>query len=421
MSVDGNIVSGSSWIMAGFVTQAVTGLAFWVIAARTYGTDEVGTAAALFASVQFINYAMNLGLQEMLSRHHLVDRRTHGALWAIAVSAAVVASMVGGALYLFLVDPTGIDELEEFGFATIVFGLLCAGNALALLVDVACTVARRWRIVTLRMAATGLIRLPLALLPAPNPVAVRLLLANAGPIALSGLIGAVLVPGLSSTSFGPRFDATLWPAVRYAAVNYLSQLAHLAPQFLLPVIVLVNVSPTANAEFFIAWTFTMLVWVLPFTISRVLLAEAGHEDTSLNEEARKALVLAVGVATLAFGVGLIGRPLISWVFGVRYDGTLDLLPPLLAGAIPAAVATVLLGLARARDDARAAVAIPLVLASTTIGLALGWVPDDGASGAAWAWLFGNSAAALVAVVLVARRPAVAAITRVHERASAAPR
>ncbi len=252
MSVDGNIVSGSSWIMAGFVIQAVTGLAFWVIAARTYGTDEVGTAAALFASVQFINYAMNLGLQEMLSRHHLVDRRTHGALWAIAVSAAVVASMVGGALYLFLVDPTGIDELEEFGFATIVFGLLCAGNALALLVDVACTVARRWRIVTLRMAATGLIRLPLALLPAPNPVAVRLLLANAGPIALSGLIGTVLVPGLSSTSFGPRFDATLWPAVRYAAVNYLSQLAHLAPQFLLPVIVLVNVSPTANAEFFIA-------------------------------------------------------------------------------------------------------------------------------------------------------------------------
>ena len=242
MSVDGNIVSGSSWIMAGFVTQAVTGLAFWVIAARTYGTDEVGTAAALFASVQFINYAMNLGLQEMLSRHHLVDRRTHGALWAIAVSAAVVASMVGGALYLFLVDPTGIDELEEFGFATIVFGLLCAGNALALLVDVACTVARRWRIVTLRMAATGLIRLPLALLPAPNPVAVRLLLANAGPIALSGLIGAVLVPGLSSTSFGPRFDATLWPAVRYAAVNYFSQLAHLAPQFLLPVICLLYTS-----------------------------------------------------------------------------------------------------------------------------------------------------------------------------------
>jgi hypothetical protein len=289
------------------------------------------------------------------------------------------------------VDPTGVDDLERFGQAGLVFGILCAGTALALLVDVACTVARRWRVVAARMVSTGVVRLPLVLIPFVDPVPVRLLLANAGPIALSGLVGAALVPRLTATTFRPRFDASLRIALRYAGVNYLSQLAYLAPQFVLPVVVLVNVTPDANAAFFIAWTFTMLVWVLPFTISRVLLSEAGHEDVRLADETRRAMVLAVGLATAAFLVGIAVRPLIGWLFGARYDDILVLLPPLLAGGIPAAVA------------------IPLVLAGTTLGLAVWAVPDQGTTAAAWAWLIGNSAAAAIAVVLVVPRAVTAGV------------
>lgn len=239
----------------------------------------------------------------------------------------------------------------------------------------------------------------------------RLLLANAGPIALSGLVGATLVPRLTGTPFRPRFEASLGPAVRYAAVNYLSQLAYLAPQFVLPVIVLINVTPDDNAAFFIAWTFTMLVWVLPFTISRVLLSEAGHEDVRLADETRRAMVLAVGLAVAALAVGLAARPLIGWLFGARYDDTLVLLPLLLAGGIPATVSTVLLGFAHARDNHVASVAIPLVLAVTTLGLAVWSVPEQGTTAVAWAWLIGNSAAAATAVALVVPRAVATGLLR----------
>ena len=199
--------------------------------------------------------------------------------------------------------------------------------------------------------------------------------------------------------------------MRYTVVSYASQLAYLAPQFVVPVIVLTNVSPSQNANFFIAWTFTMLMWVLPFTISRVLLTESGHDDVSLVDETRRAVLFAVGLATAALLAGLAARPLILWMFGPLYEDTLHYLPLLLAGGVPAAVTTVLLGFARARDDTPASVAIPLVLAVTTVGIALATVPDHGADGATWAWFIGNSAAALVAVALVVPRRTAGRILR----------
>ena len=411
--LQGRVITGSSWIMAGFVVQAITGLAFWVTAAHAYGADQVGIAAGLFASMQFVIYATALGLQEMLSRHHLLNRRTGGSLLVLAVAAATLASLFGAAAYLALVDPPGTDDLGRFGHPLWVFGLICAGNAMALIVDVELTVARLWRLVFARLTVTGLVRIPLALIPFVDPVSVRLLLANAGPLALSGLIGILLIPRLADLRIRPRFSNELIPAIHYAAVNYASQLANLAPQFVLPVVVLVNVSPAENANFFIAWTFTMVVWVLPFTISRVLLTEAGHEGVSLAEETRRAMLYALGLVAAAMVAGFVGRPAIPLVFGDRYEDTLTLLPLLLAGCLPAAVSTVLLGHARARDDHRASVAIPLVLATTTVGLALVLVGDHGASGVTWAWFIGNSLAALVAVALVAPRPAVAFVGRLH--------
>lgn len=405
----GRVITGSSWIMAGYVVQALTGVAFWVTAAHAYRVSQVGIAAALFASMQFVIYITALGLQEALSRHHSLNRRSGGALLVLAVGATTVVSMLGAAAYLALADPSGTEDLARFGLPTLVFGLLCAGNALALIVDVELTVARRWRLVFARLAVTGVVRVPFALVPFVDPVSVRLLLANAGPLALSGFIGIALVPGLTGLRIRPRISAAITPAIRYAAVNYASQLANLAPQFVLPVIVLLNVSPAQNASFFIAWTFTMLVWVLPFTISRVLLTEAGHEGVSLAEETRRAMLYAVGLVTAVLIAGLLGRPIILGVFGDRYEQTLTLLPLLLAGGVPAAVSTVLLGLARARDDHGPSVAIPLVLAMTTVGIAVVRVPDTGAIGAAWAWFIGNSTAALVAVALVAPRPAAALV------------
>ena len=55
--------------MMGFLAQAVTGVGFWVLAARVYSQVDVGVASGLFTSLQFINYATALGLQELLSRY----------------------------------------------------------------------------------------------------------------------------------------------------------------------------------------------------------------------------------------------------------------------------------------------------------------------------------------------------------------
>ena len=73
------------------------------------------------------------------------------------------------------------------------------------------------------------------------------------------------------------------------------------------------------------------------------------------------------------------------------------------GGIPWAISAVALAEARVRHDHRAAIAVSVVLATTTVLTAITWVPTHGVDGAVAAWLAGTTASALVAGVLHVRR------------------
>ena len=68
--------------------------------------------------------------------------------------------------------------------------------------------------------------------------------------------------------------------LRYSAVNYVSTLAYQAPQFVLPVIVLLTVDPDRNAAFYVAWGITSIAFYVPMAIGQALLAEGGKDGSA---------------------------------------------------------------------------------------------------------------------------------------------
>lgn len=391
-------------LVAGAAVQAVTGSLFWLIAARTGTSDEVGHASALFTSVMFVNYLVGLGLPVAMARYAPDRSRSSDVIFTWGLVATVVSSMVGTVLYLRVVSPPAADVLTSGGWlpGATLFWVMVLGSAASMLVDVRLMTARRWNLVLARMIVVGVVRIPLLAVPVPETGReLWLFLLAAGPTALSGLLGVPLLRPL----VGARLRLTPMPATaraagRYSLVNWLSTLAYGAPYFALPVIVLVHVPASTNASFYVAWSITQVAFYVPSAIGQALLAEGGKDGAHVRSQVRLALGLAVALMAAASVGALAGRSLVVAVYGEDYREAARILPTLMAAGVPWAITSLFLTEVRVHQRHVATVAITAALTVTILVPALLTVPGSGVDGAMWSWLAGNLIAAAVAVAAV---------------------
>jgi O-antigen/teichoic acid export membrane protein len=164
--------------------------------------------------------------------------------------------------------------------------------------------------------------------------------------------------------------------------------------------VLVNVPAELNASFYVAWSVTMIAFLVPATIGQVLLVEASRARNRWAH-IRTAGGLSLGVMGLASLAGWARPDVITSLFGSGYRPAAQVLPRLLAAGIPWAITSVALADARVRGDSRGTLAITLMLAFGVLVPATLLVPKHGITGASEAWLGGHLiTAALATLVLV---------------------
>jgi O-antigen/teichoic acid export membrane protein len=192
------------------------------------------------------------------------------------------------------------------------------------------------------------------------------------------------------------FLKSVW---RYCAGNYMASIFNLLPVTLLPLIIVNRLGSASAAYFYIALMIANLLYAIPYATTRSLFAEGSHDELSLTLNLKKsirtiAVLLVPSIAALIFGGGLILR-----VFGKAYSTEgLVFLQILAISAIAVAGYSIINTLFQVRKNVRAIIAVNTIYAISTVGLsylALPW----GLTGIGFAWLLGNTIAALVGFVL----------------------
>jgi O-antigen/teichoic acid export membrane protein len=396
-----HLLTGSAALVLTAGVQAVSGALFWLIAARMDTQTDVGHATALFTSVLFVAFVAGLGQPVAAARYAAGRTRDDHVLFAWGALASAVAGVVVALVYLAVLSPPAVDELRSWhgSLGPAVFVFLCVGAGLSLLLDVRLMTQRRWGLVLARAVVVALVRFPLLFIPVDTDRAVFLLVVAMLPTAISGYAG---MAALSKVT-GDRHHLGPWPAttramVRYSLVNWASTLTYQAPQFAMPVIVLTNVDADRNASFYVAWGVAALAAYVPTAIGQALLSEGGREGAHLRSQVRLAIVVATGLMAVGAALATVGRDLIVTVYGSDYRDAADVLPALVAAAVPWAITSVYLTEARVLHRSGATVAITAALSVCILGPALVLVPENGLDGAATAFLAGNLVAAVVAVI-----------------------
>ncbi len=277
--------------------------------------------------------------------------------------ATTAAGSLLGLVYVAALHSSATDVLTDWNVVVgpLLFALMVAGAALSMIADVRCMTARRWNLVIIRITLVGLARFPLLFLARDGDHrGLWLFLFATAPMAVSGALSAAFAPRLAGgrLRLGPR-PATARAAVRYSAVNYVSQLAYQAPYFALPVIVLAFVTSDSYASFNVAWGIVAVAFYVPTALGQALLAEGGRDGAHLRSQVHLAMVLALGLMTVGAVVAYFGRDVVTTIYGADYAEAAQVLPAMVAAGIPWAVTSLLLSEVRILHRHAATVAITL--------------------------------------------------------------
>ena len=399
-----HLITGSAVLVIGAAVQALGGSLFWLLAANIDPKPVVGTATALFTSINFVVYIAGLGLPVALARFAVGRSDDADTIFTWSILATIVAAAVIGGAYLgflAIVRPPSTEPLFQGGFiwkASFVVAVI--GAALSMIFDVRCMTIRKWNWVLARISLVSIARLPLVWLIRPDTEPQLWLFAWAViPLAVTGLLGAPLVNRLSGgrNRLRPKPKATS-AMIRYSAVNFVSTIGYQAPYFALPVIVLAHVDADTNAAFYVAWGVVSTSCWVPYAIGQALLAEGGKEGSAIQTQVRTALLLAIGIMAVGAVAAWFGSDLITTVYGAQYHDAARILPEMMLAGVPWAISSLYLTEARVLHRHLSTVLITMSLTMAIVVPALWMVPSSGIEGAAHAWLFGNIVGMVVALL-----------------------
>lgn len=301
---------------------AVLGFAYWALAARLFSQRSVGYGSAAVSAMTLIGTLGMLGMGTVLIGE-LPRRRQRAGL----VSAALIASGVGS-LILGLTFVTVAPHVSaRFSYVSGTLGqaaIFVVGatlTAVSLVFDQATIGLLRGGLQlsrNLAFAAVKLMALPAAAMILHDKFGFGILMAWVAGTALS-LIPVAVRLRLTGAPFLPRPDwAVLRGLGRTALAHNWLNLAITVPLTLIPVLVTIVVSASANAAFYAAWTLSGFLKIVPTHLSTVLFAVAAADPQVIARKLRFTLRLSLLIGLPGMAVLGLGAHLALSMFGPGY-------------------------------------------------------------------------------------------------------
>jgi O-antigen/teichoic acid export membrane protein len=336
---NGDLLKNAGSLFATTGLTSLFGFVFWVIAARKFSPAANGYGSAATNAMQLLGTIGMFGLGTMLIGE-LPKRRDRGGLFSASLITSLVGSLLLGLGFAAVVEVTHAPMPEIAGTLPriLLFGVGTALTGAVMVFDEGTIGLLRggiqlWR--NLVMSAIRLALLPVMAIVLHDEFGVGIAVAFVAAIALSLIPSAItLVRGGSRVWHKPD-----WPLLRSLfktalAHNWLN-LAIATPPRLIPVIVTIVVSPSANAVFYDAFMIASFLFMVPVHLSTVLFAIASASPEVVAEKLRFVLRVSVMVGLPVMAVLAIGAHFALNIFGHDYAqlGTVPLWL-LIVGYIP---------------------------------------------------------------------------------------
>jgi O-antigen/teichoic acid export membrane protein len=302
---------------------SVFGFVFWIIAARQFSPSAVGYGSAAISAMMLLGTVGMFGLGTVLIGE-LPRRNDRGALIAAALIASGLGSLALGVLFPALAAACGahFPELTGTAIRLLIFAVGVGLTGVSLVFDEATIGLLRGGVQLTRnlvMSLGKLAVLPLTAMALHDTLGVQLILAWVLGTALSLIVSACLLKRSGARIFHRPDWGLLRRLSRVVMAHNWLNLAIATPPKLIPVLVIIVVSPSANAAFYIAFMLASFLFMVPLHLSTVLFAIASASPELIAEKLRFVLRVSLVIGLPAMAVLAIGAHFLLGIFGSDYS------------------------------------------------------------------------------------------------------
>jgi O-antigen/teichoic acid export membrane protein len=373
---------------------------FWIAGTHIMSTDEVGIVAAMLSISFFIVVLSRLGMGDGVLRF-MPGSQDKNSLYNGVQLLSLFLSLVVGAIFLAGVNYFSpsltilwhIDLLIPFIVYLVTLQIFNSQNFFLQSI-------RRADALFVQSLITGL-RVPLILLVAAFASGVFGALVVLDISMILALAYGWLVLARSGFSLNLRCDwGEIKKILKFSLGSYTASLFILMPSSLLPILIINQLGPSSNAYFYIAYTVTMFLVMIPNGIGSSLFIEGSH-DMPLKDIVLKSLrlimLLMIPAAVLIFFFGNYPLLLFSKDYSVQSFQILQLMA---VGTLFSAVTIVYIQIKKVQKQ----VGLINLLNSTTsvllITLSYVFMSAFGLRGIGYAWLITNAFVFVIVLGLI---------------------
>jgi O-antigen/teichoic acid export membrane protein len=267
------LFKNSLYILLTSTSSAGFGFIFWSLAAKYATAENVGVATALFSSMGLIILISRIGLDHSIIR--FIPNRNKSDIFSTVLIISTLSTIIVGFVYIYGINIFSPDlSFLNSGFSGSFFLIVLCLNSLTTMIGVTFVSIRKPGFQFIQSLING--SRIIFIFPLITFGAMGIFGAVGISFLLTTLISLFLIIR-SNIKLHFSFDFNyLKDSFHFSVINYLSGLFILAPNMILPVLVLNILGAEKAAYYFIAFSVSSLLFMIPTALSTSLFVEGSH-------------------------------------------------------------------------------------------------------------------------------------------------
>lgn len=387
-------------MMLNSASASFFGLLFWIVAARTMPSKDIGLATAALSAAALIMGLSRLGLDQGLVRY-LPGSKNKNGMYSNVLVVTLAFAIAFSIIFIIGIEifSPALSFLREGWFLAVFIGYI-AVNTISVIQNMAFTAMRRADLAFVQNLLLG-VRVPILVFIAYLGI-FGIFSAFGIAFAITSAFGAFILYrfGLLFTS---NFDFTaLKKIMKFSLGNYTAGISAMAPIAVIPVMIVNTIGAKESAYFYVAFSVAALLFMIPTAVSTSLFVEGSH-SFPLKENVIKSVRLIVLLLIPAILFILVLGDKLLLLFSREFsEESFEMLRLLAVSSIFSGVISIYTSIKKIQKDIRMINYVSFALSALIIGLGYAALLKYGLVGLGYAWLGANAVMCVVVVAAVGR-------------------
>jgi len=284
------LLRNSFYLMLSTISGAGSGFFFWYFAAQFYSEESIGIASAIISSIGLISMFSRCGFDIGIIRYLSNENNKNGMINSCFTIIFIISTALS-CFFLIIIPYISGDLLfiRKNAIFSVLFIIFTISSSLLLVQSNIFAALRnaKYSLIQNLITMLRILALPFLIIWGINGIYISYGLG----LFIALIIGNYFIYKVFSLyKFKIMIDKKIIRNIFHFSVgNYIATIFEGIPNFVLPLLVITILGPEQNAYFFIAWSISSILMMIPKATSLSLLAEGSNTIDDFNRNSKKAL------------------------------------------------------------------------------------------------------------------------------------